>query len=77
TRVRLLVEWCRPGIVLFVGLAGWRMAVDRDARPGLQPDTFGGAPAYVMPSTSGLNAHCSPAQLRQHMEDALASAPPA
>ncbi|MDQ6726845.1 MAG: methyltransferase domain-containing protein [Actinomycetota bacterium] len=73
-RVRQLVEWLRPRVVLFVGLAGWRVAVDRDARAGLQPDTFGGAPAYVMPSTSGLNAHSGPAQLRRHMEEALAVA---
>jgi TDG/mug DNA glycosylase family protein len=73
-RVRRLVEWLRPGVVLFVGLAGWRLAVDRRAVPGLQPATFGGAPAYVMPSTSGLNAHSTPAQLRRHMEDALAVA---
>jgi len=77
TRVRFLVEWLRPGIVLFVGLAGWRAAVDRGARPGLQPAPFGGAPAYVMPSTSGLNAGTTLAQLTRHMADALDAASPA
>jgi TDG/mug DNA glycosylase family protein len=76
-RVRRLVEWLRPGLVLFVGLAGWRLAVDRRAVAGLQPHRFGGVPAYVMPSTSGLNAHSTPASLAAHMADALALAPPA
>ncbi|MGI8808206.1 MAG: methyltransferase domain-containing protein [Acidimicrobiales bacterium] len=76
-RVRRLVEWLRPGVVLFVGLAGWRAAVDRKATAGLQPQPFGGAPAYVMPSTSGLNAHTSAAELAGHMADAMASARPA
>jgi TDG/mug DNA glycosylase family protein len=72
-RVRALVEWLRPGLVLFVGLTGWRAAVDRTASAGLQPRPFGGAPAYVMPSTSGLNAHAKPVDLAAHMAEALAS----
>lgn len=71
-RVRALVEWLRPGVVLFVGLAGWRAAVDRRAGAGLQPQPFGGVPAYLMPSTSGLNAHATPAELAGHMSAALA-----
>jgi TDG/mug DNA glycosylase family protein len=66
-RVRRLVEWLRPAAVLFVGLAGYRAAVDRKAAPGWQADPFGGAPAYVMPSTSGLNAHAGLADLTGHM----------
>jgi double-stranded uracil-DNA glycosylase len=72
-RVRRLVEWLRPGLVLFVGLAGWRAAVDRSATPGRQPEPFGGSPAYVMPSTSGLNAHATLADLTRHMAAALAA----
>jgi TDG/mug DNA glycosylase family protein len=75
-RVARLVEWLRPGVVLFVGLAGWRAAVDRRARPGPQPSPYGGRPAYVMPSTSGRNARTSPAELAAHMRQALALAPP-
>lgn len=71
-RVEALVAWLRPGLVLFVGLAGWRAAVDRHAAAGLQPEPFGGSPAYVMPSTSGLNAHARPADLAAHMRSALA-----
>jgi double-stranded uracil-DNA glycosylase len=76
-RVRRLVGWLKPGLVLFVGLAGWRAAVDRAAGAGLQPEPFAGVPAYVMPSTSGLNAHASAADLTAHMVAALAAAPPA
>jgi len=72
-RVRRLVEWLHPQLVLFVGLAGWRAAVDRTAVAGLQRCGFGGAPAYVMPSTSGLNAHSTPTSLAAHMADALAA----
>jgi TDG/mug DNA glycosylase family protein len=70
-RVRRLVEWLRPAVVLFVGLAGWRAAVDRSATAGLQTQPFAGVPAYVMPSTSGLNAHTSVAELTAHMVAAL------
>ena len=71
-RVRRLVAWLQPGVVLFVGLAGWRAAVDRRAQPGPQPSPFGGAAAYVMPSTSGRNARTTPAELIGHMRRALA-----
>jgi TDG/mug DNA glycosylase family protein len=73
-RVRALVQWLQPGVVLFVGLAGWRTTVDRRAVAGLQPHRFGGAPAYVMPSTSGRNASSRPADLVAHMARALAVA---
>lgn len=69
-RVGRLVEWLRPGGVVFVGLAGWRAAVDRRARPGMQPDGFAGVPAYVMPSTSGLNARTSLPDLVEHLRRA-------
>jgi TDG/mug DNA glycosylase family protein len=72
-RVRRLVAWLQPGLVLFVGLAGWRAAVDRHAAAGLQPEPFAGVPAYVMPSTSGLNAHSNPAELAAHIAAALAA----
>jgi TDG/mug DNA glycosylase family protein len=76
-RVARLVEWLRPGVVLFVGLAGWRAAIDRRAQPGPQPLPFGGVPAYVMPSTSGRNARTTPAELAAHMRRAVALAEPA
>jgi len=75
-RVGWLVAWLRPSVVLFVGLAGWRAAVDRRAVPGVQPAPFAGATAYVMPSTSGLNAHSRLADLTVHITRARAAAGP-
>jgi TDG/mug DNA glycosylase family protein len=76
-RVGRLAEWLRPGVVLFVGLAGWRAAIDRRAQPGPQSSSIGGVPAYVMPSTSGRNARTTPAELAAHMCRAVALAEPA
>lgn len=70
-RVLSMVEWLRPGVVLFVGLAGWRAAVAPGAVAGWQPPDACPVPAYVMPSTSGLNAGTSMEQLVAHMEAAL------
>lgn len=69
-RVERLVRWLQPGAVCFVGLAGWRAAVDRKAVAGVQPDGIGGRPAYVMPSTSGLNARVPPNELVAHLRAA-------
>lgn len=73
-RVERLCAWLRPKAICFVGLTGWRTAVDRRAVAGVQPEPFGGVPAYVMPSTSGLNAHTKPADHAAHLRAALALA---
>lgn len=73
-RVERLVRWLRPRTVCFVGLAGWRAAVDGRAVAGVQPAGFGGRPAYVMPSTSGLNAHSRPADFVEHLQAVAALA---
>jgi TDG/mug DNA glycosylase family protein len=70
-RLSRLVTWLRPGAVCFVGLAGWRAAVDRTAVPGPVPDGFAGTPAYLMPSTSGLNARTSLDDLAAHLAKAI------
>ena len=72
-RVERLCAWLAPGAVCLVGLAGWRVAVDRRAGPGLQPARLGGRPVYLMPSTSGRNAHVGPDELRDHLRGALAA----
>jgi len=69
-RVERLVTWLEPGVICFVGLAGWRAAIDRNAVAGLQPSLFGGRPAYVMPSTSGLNASSQLPDLANHLTSA-------
>ncbi|HEY3144595.1 MAG TPA: uracil-DNA glycosylase family protein [Acidimicrobiales bacterium] len=69
-RIEHLVDWLQPGVVCFVGLAGWRAAFDRRAQPGVQPNTLANVPVYVMPSTSGLNAGSSLADLTIHLRQA-------
>jgi TDG/mug DNA glycosylase family protein len=74
-RLDRTVARLQPRAVCFVGLAGWRAAVDRSAMAGWQEAALGGRPVYVMPSTSGLNASSSLADLADHLRLA-ASVPP-
>jgi len=69
-RVERLVRWLEPDAVCFVGLTGWRAAVDRKATAGPQPQRLGGRPVYVMPSTSGANAHATFGSLTAHLRAA-------
>jgi TDG/mug DNA glycosylase family protein len=73
-RVERMVRWLAPRAICFVGLAGWRAAVDRTARSGVQDRDVGGAPVYLMPSTSGLNAHARLDELVEHLRAAAALA---
>ncbi len=76
-RLERLVRWLQPKCVCFVGVTGYRVAVDKTARLGWQPDGFGGARTYVMPNTSGLNAHAKPADFVEHLRTVVeASAAP-
>jgi G:T/U-mismatch repair DNA glycosylase len=61
----------QPGAVLFTSITAYRTAVDRRAVVGVQPEPFGGRPAYVMPSTSGRNASVPLGALVDHMRAAL------
>lgn len=70
-RVERMAEWLEPAAICFVGLAGWRAAVERGAEAGVQKRLFGGRPAYVMPSTSGANAHSRPVDLAWHFSQAM------
>ncbi|HVA03947.1 MAG TPA: uracil-DNA glycosylase family protein [Acidimicrobiales bacterium] len=72
-RVDRLVRWLEPAAVCFVGLTGWRAAVDRHATAGLQSERIGDRPVYVMPSTSGANAHARLDALTDHLRAALAT----
>ena len=73
-RVERLVRWLRPGAVCFTGLSGWRDVVNAKAVAGPQPEGVGGRPAYVMPSTSGLNARTPRSELADHLRRAWALA---
>lgn len=66
-RVERLIEWLQPPAILFVGLIGWRTVIDRKAIAGWQPESFGGRPVYLMPSTSGLNASSQLPDFVEHL----------
>lgn len=51
------IERCRPRIVCFNGLMGYRSTIDPEAALGLQPEPLGGAAVFVVPSTSAANAN--------------------
>ena len=69
-RVAALISLYRPTATCFVGLEGWRRAVDRGAQPGWIRGGFGGRPAYLMPSTSGRNAHTQMPDLARYLAHA-------
>jgi TDG/mug DNA glycosylase family protein len=47
-----------PAVIAVVGLSAWRTVhASPKAGIGLQPETVGGRPAWVLPNPSGLNAH--------------------
>jgi TDG/mug DNA glycosylase family protein len=71
TRLQRLCEWLQPGSVCIVGLSGWRAAVDRHAKEGVQADLLGGRPVYLMPNPSGLNAHVTVEGLAEHLGSAF------
>jgi len=66
-RLERLVRWLRPESVCFVGLTGFRSAIDKRAAVGWQSERFAGAATYLMPNTSGLNAHAKPADFAAHL----------
>jgi TDG/mug DNA glycosylase family protein len=68
-RLERLVRWLRPAGVVFVGVTGYRIAVDKSATTGWQPADFAGVRTYVMPNTSGLNAHAKPADFAGHLRE--------
>jgi double-stranded uracil-DNA glycosylase len=54
-------EWS-PRLVAMVGVVAYRVAFGRaHANMGLQEEEIGGRPVWVLPNTSGLNAHYKPA----------------
>ena len=69
-RVERLCGWLRPDVVCFLGLTGWRTAVDRSAPLGWQDRTLGGSRVYVMHNPSGLNAHARVETLAEHLRTA-------
>ena len=72
SRLEWLAGWLKPAAVCFVGLAGWRAAVDRKAKAGPQPQELAGRPVYLMPSTSGAAAGYQMADYVSHLRQAAA-----
>jgi TDG/mug DNA glycosylase family protein len=70
-RLERVVEWLQPACVVFVGVTGYRIAVDKAAATGWQPSAFAGIRTYVMPNTSGLNAHAKPADFAEHLREVV------
>lgn len=73
-RVHALVAHCRPRALCMVGLQGYRTLVDRRAQPGWTTQPIEGCPVYLMPSTSGLNAHSNLSALTEHLRCASRAA---
>jgi len=69
------VERMAPELVAMLGLTAYRTAFGRrDATMGLQTDTIGGRPVWVLPNPSGLNAHYKPADFARLYAEAYAYA---
>lgn len=69
-RVERKVRRYRPKVVAFVGLGAYRIAFDKpEATIGPQPDTIAGAPVWVLPNTSGLNANYQAADFAAQFRD--------
>ena len=71
-RLERLVRWLEPGVVCFLGLTGYRAAIDRRAAAGVLPTGFAGRPAVLLGNPSGLNAHLTPARLAAELAAAAA-----
>ncbi len=57
-----VVEEIAPRLVAMVGVQAYRTAFARPhAAVGLREEEIGGRPVWVLPNTSGLNAHYTPA----------------
>lgn len=72
-RLERLVRWLEPKCVCFIGVTGYRVAIDKRAVMGWQAERFAGVPTYVMPNTSGLNAHAKPADFADHLRAVVAA----
>jgi TDG/mug DNA glycosylase family protein len=64
-----------PRLVAIVGLTAYRVAFGRrKAAWGLQDETIGGRPVWILPNPSGLNAHYKPADFARVYAEARAYA---
>ena len=69
-RLAQTVARYQPQSVAVLGITAYRTAFDRPkAVLGRQPELLAGAPVWVLPNPSGLNAHYTPASLAQVFGD--------
>ena len=70
-RLERLVERLRPGVVVILGAGAYRTAFGRPrAAIGAQPEPLGGAPVWLVPNPSGLQARCGLEQIAALLRDA-------
>jgi TDG/mug DNA glycosylase family protein len=70
-RLEALVANLQPRLVAMVGVTAYRVAFNqRKAMLGLQEQTIGGRPVWILPNTSGLNAHHRPADFARLFAEA-------
>jgi len=69
-RLERTVRRYKPRAVAVVGIGAYRVAFDRpDAVLGRQPEDVAGAMVWVLPNTSGLNAHHRPSDFARAFRD--------
>jgi TDG/mug DNA glycosylase family protein len=74
-KLEALVRIYEPRLVAVLGLTAYKTAFGRrKATMGLQPETIGGRPVWVLPNPSGLNAHYKPADFARLYAEARAYA---
>lgn len=64
------VRRCRPRLLAFLGMGAYRKTFGRPkADIGLQAETIGGAPVWLLPNPSGLNANYRPEELARLLRE--------
>jgi double-stranded uracil-DNA glycosylase len=67
----------QPALIAFLGITAYGIGfAKKGVRIGLQDDTIGGRPVWVLPNPSGLNAHYKPADFARLYAEAWAHAGP-
>lgn len=70
TQLQRKVMRLRPKVLALVGLGAYRTAFSRPkAGIGLQHEAIGTTAVWLLPNTSGLNAHYQPKQLAVHFRE--------
>lgn len=72
-RLEEVARTWNPGLFCFLGIGAYRTGFNRrGAAVGLQQESIEGVPVWVLPSPSGLNAHCPPAEFARLLREVAA-----